>query len=145
MSGSPRPDAAVGLAVAPTGANPWTPDQMAFQAWLALPPSIREPRSQKELARQLERDPSTLSDWKKLPGFGEAVYALTLRYVLGRMPAALAAQVRMAEAGSLAHMQWLAEVCGLWERGPTRHELAGAGGGPFRIVIETVDDRRPDD
>jgi len=130
--------------VAQTGANTWSPDQLAFQAWLALPPSIREPRSQRALAEQLERDPATLSTWKKLPGWHEAVYALALRYVLSRLPAALLAQVKQAEAGSLPHMQWLAEVCGVWTPRPTRHEHAGEGGSPLRIVIETVDDRVPD-
>lgn len=146
MSGSPLQDAPGPNAsqVAQTGANPWSPDQLAFQAWLALPPSVREPRAQRDLARQLERDPATLSQWKKLPGWHEAVYALAVRHVVSRLPAALLAQVRQAEAGSLPHMQWLAEVCGVWQPRATRHEHAGAGGGPLRIVIETVDDRRPD-
>ena len=121
-------------------ATSWSPDQLKFQAWLAVPSAAREPRSQKELAAQLEVREMTLSDWKKLPGWGDAVYALALERVLGDLVPVLHAQVAAAKKGSLPHAQWLFELCGKWSP-KERHEHTGAGGGPLRIVIETVDDR----
>lgn len=130
---------AVATELAPIRANAWTADQIAFQHWLALPPPSREPRSQKELARQLERDASTLSDWKKLPGWGDAVYALAAERLRGELVPVLGAQIAEAKKGSLPHAQWLFQLAGLWE---PKAALTGGDGGPLRIVVERVDDRR---
>jgi hypothetical protein len=104
----------VAVTTAPTGAKSWSPDQIVLQAWLALPKAAREPRSQRALAAELEVDESTLSDWKKLPGFNDAVYALVIDHVVGELVPVLHAQVREAKKGSLPHAQWLAEICGKW-------------------------------
>lgn len=121
-------------------ATAWTTDQVHFQGWLAVPSAAREPRSQRELAAQLEVREATLSDWKKLPGWHDAVYALALDRLMGDLVPVLQAQVAAAKKGSLPHAQWLFELAGKWDP-RMRHEHAGDGGGPFRIVIETVDDR----
>ena len=138
-----RPSA-TSLPAAQTGAKSWTPDQLAFQAWLAVPSAVREPRSQQELARQLERDPATLSSWKKLPGFADAVYVLAVERVVADLVPVLHAQVAQAKKGSLPHAQWLFELVGKWSP-KQRLEHTGGTGGPLRIVIETVDDRGPPD
>ena len=122
-------------------AKAWTSDQVKFQAWLAVPSAAREPRSQRELAAQLELHEVTLSDWKKLPGFHDAVYALAVARVVGDLVPVLHAQVAQAKKGSLPHAQWLFELLGKWSPS-SRHEHSGSGGGPLRIVIETVDDRQ---
>ncbi len=130
---------------APTALIPakaWTADQVAFQRWLATPPSAREPRSQKALAAQLEVHETTLSDWKREPGWGEAVYAHVAASLEGELVGVLHAQIAQAKQGSLPHAQWLFQLAGLWEPRSTT-EVRGAGGGPLRIVIETVDDRGP--
>lgn len=44
-----------------------------FIEWLVLPEELRNPKSQEELANTLGVDKGTLSDWKKLEGFWEAV------------------------------------------------------------------------
>jgi len=44
-----------------------------FIEWISLPASIREPKTQKELASKLGIDNATLSDWKKVEGFWEEV------------------------------------------------------------------------
>lgn len=125
---------------AQAAATTWTTDQVHFQAWLAVPSAVREPRSQRELAAQLEVREATLSDWKKLAGWHDAVYALALARVVGDLVPVLHAQVAAAKKGSLPHAQWLFELAGKWDP-KLKHEHAGDGGGPFRIVIETVDDR----
>lgn len=111
---------------------------MKVQAWLSLPPALREPRSQRALAAALEVHEVTISDWKKLPGWGEAVYALAFEQLRGELVAVLGAQVAAAKKGSLPHAQWLFQLAGLWE---PKAALVGGDGGPLRIVIETVDDR----
>src|SRR4030095_5544814 len=102
--------------------------------------SAREPRSQRELARQLERDEATLSHWKRLPGFHDAVYALTHDQLVAELAPILWAQVREAKKGSLAHAQWLFGLAGVWAP-KSAPELAASG--QVRIVVEVVDDRHP--
>lgn len=126
----------------PIQANSWSPDQIKFQAWLAVPPSARSPRSQKELAHQLERDPATLSDWKKLPGWAQAVYQLAREHLDIDLPAILHAQIRAAKDGSLPHAMWLFELAGVWAP-RSRHDGPGDTSGQIRIAIEIVDDRPP--
>lgn len=131
---------------ASTEVKGFTADQLHLQAWLALPKKARQPKTQRALAAQLEVREETLSRWKDLPGFHEAVCALAVRQVLARMPAILEAQAAMGEQGSLAHAQWLAELAGVWTPRPQKLEHTGSGGGPLRVVFEVVDDRgRPTD
>lgn len=119
----------------------WSPDQLAFQAWLALPSAARNPRSQRALAAMLEIREMTLSEWKRLPGFHDAVYDLAMQHLAGDLVPVLHAMVAEAKQGSLPHAQWLFDLAGRWSP-RTQHEVGGSGGGPVRIVIETVDDRR---
>ena len=119
-----------------TGAKFWSADQIHVQRWLAVPSPLREPRSQRALAAQLELHETTLSDWKKLPGFADAVAGLALEHIKGDLAAVLHAQVAAAKKGSLPHAQWLFELVGKWSP-KQRHEHGGAAGGPLRIVIET--------
>jgi hypothetical protein len=97
-----------------TTANPWKPDQLKFQAWLALPSSERHPKTQKQFAQLLEVHETTLCDWKRLPGWHEAVYELALNIVVGELTPIMYAQVREAKKGSLPHAQWLFDLEGKW-------------------------------
>lgn len=92
----------------------WTPDQLKFQAWLALPASARSPKTQRELARQLEYHEITLTEWKRLPGWHDAVYALAITEIIGELVPVLHAQVKQAKDGSLPHAQWVFDVAGKW-------------------------------
>lgn len=125
---------------APTGAKIWTPDQLKLQAWLALPTSARTPRSQHALAALLEVHETTLSDWKRLPGFGDAVYDLAHARLVEDLVPVLHAQVGQAKKGSLPHAQWLFDLAGKWSARAAPGDPLGAGV-PVRILIETVDDR----
>ena len=97
-----------------TSANTWTPDQLKVQAWLALPSAARSPKTQKQLAAELEVHETTICDWKRLPGWHDAVYSLALSEVVGELIPVLHAQVKQAKAGSLPHAQWLFDVAGKW-------------------------------
>lgn len=44
-----------------------------FIDWLAQPDALREPKTQTELAKELNVEDATLSDWKKLKGFWDRV------------------------------------------------------------------------
>lgn len=125
----------------PTAAKTWTPDQLTVQAWLALPSSARTPKTQQQLAKQLGHDPATLSDWKRIPGWHDAIYDLAMAHVLGDLVPVLHAQVVQAKKGSLTHAQWLFEVAGKWSP-KQRLEHSGNDGAPlvFTIAIDRKDD-----
>jgi hypothetical protein len=123
-----------------TAANPWTPDQLKFQAWLALPSAVREPKQQKHFASLLEVHETTLCDWKKLPGWHDAVYDLALALVVGELAPVLHAQVKEAKKGSLPHAQWLFEVAGKWT--PTsRQQHGNVTGESFSVTVQARDYR----
>ena len=44
-----------------------TPQQLVFAEWLAVPTTERQPRSQKELAKQLGVSQQSLCQWKEIP------------------------------------------------------------------------------
>jgi hypothetical protein len=115
-----------------TVVNQWTPDQLKFQAWLALPSGARSPRSQQALAKTLGVSEETLCRWKRTVGWHEAVYALAMSDVLGELVPVLHAQIREAKKGSLAHAQWVFEVAGKWTP-TTRQQHTGKDGGPIEI------------
>jgi hypothetical protein len=97
----------------PTDAKTWTPDQVKLQAWLALPSAARQPSTQKALAKELGHDPATLSDWKRLPGFHDAVYQMALAEVRGDLGPILHAHAKLART-NLDSAKWLFEVTGVW-------------------------------
>lgn len=123
-------------------ARTWTPDQLKFQAWLALPAAAREPKTQRALAQQLEYHEITLTEWKRLPGWHDAVYDLAMKHVVGDLVPVLHAQVREAKKGSLPHAQWLFDLAGKWTP-TTRQQHSGPSGEPLTFTIAI--DRREDD
>lgn len=120
---------------APTDANPWSPAQLRFQAWLALPPKERQPSQQRFLARDLGVDPSTLSDWKHLPGWGAAVYELARQALDNDLVPILQAQACEAKKGSLPHAQWLFDVAGKWS---PRSKVEHSGPDGAAIQVEEI-------
>jgi len=57
------------------GAKEWDAKHLRFIDWLASP--FRKPLTHQELAKELDRHPTTLSDWKHEPGFTDAVITRT--------------------------------------------------------------------
>jgi hypothetical protein len=125
------------MAISPNATKSWSADQLLFQRWLATPSHQRQPRQQQQLARQLGHDPATLSDWKKIPGWGEAVYELGQCELANELVPILQAQVREAKKGSLAHAQWCFELAGVWSP-KQKHELTGRDGQPIDVRTITA-------
>jgi hypothetical protein len=92
----------------------WTSDQLNFQQWLALPAKLRKPKTQRQLADQFGVHEATLSDWKKMPGFRDAVNALALDLVRDDVANIVAALVREAKKGSAQHIKMALEMAGLY-------------------------------
>lgn len=123
----------------PNDAKMWTPDQLVFQAWLALPSAARSPKQQQQLAKQLGHDPATLSDWKRLPGFQDAVYAMALDVVKGELAPILHAHAKRAHV-DLDSAKWVFEIVGKWTP-TTRQQHGNVPGEPFQIGVKAVDYR----
>lgn len=88
----------------------WSVKQQRFIHWLALPEKHRIPRTQAELAREINLRPETLSRWKKLPGFYLAVGEVALRRLEQRTPAVLDVIGERAEAGDYRFVKLLLEL-----------------------------------
>lgn len=63
--------------------------QYFFAMWLATPKKDRQPNTQKLLAKDLQVDEDTLTNWKSIPGFTNAVIELTKETVKRRVPEVL--------------------------------------------------------
>jgi hypothetical protein len=88
----------------------WSPKQRRFIQWLVLPEQHRSPKTQVELADELNLRPETLSRWKKLPGFYIAVGEAAFHRLEQRMPAVLDVIGEKAEAGEFRFVKLLLEL-----------------------------------
>jgi hypothetical protein len=88
----------------------WSPKQRRFIQWLVLPERKRTPKTQAELACELNLRPETLSRWKNLPGFYIAVGEAAFRRLEQRMPAVLDVIGEKAEAGDYRFVKLLFEL-----------------------------------
>ena len=123
------------MAEASSEVNQWNADQLRFQAWLALPESARAPRRQQGFATEAGVAEETLSRWKRLPGFMDAVYALALADVRGTLGPILRAHAKLA-LKDLDSAKWVFEVAGAWTP-KQRTELTGANGDPIAFDAKT--------
>ena len=105
----------------------WTVKQVRFIQWLALPESERVPKTQKELAGELNLRPATLSRWKRLPGFDLAVLKEAGRRLGQRMPEILAVIGQKAAAGDFRFVKLALELAGQDQN----QQLAGQAPRPF--------------
>jgi hypothetical protein len=102
----------------------WTPDQLRFIAWSALPKAEKRPKTQKELAGVIEVSEKTLCEWKRLPGFADEVTRLAKEYMKDDGAEVLSTIRRLAKAGSVPHLNMYLAMTGLAE------DVANAGKGP---------------
>lgn len=113
--------------------------RMAFAAWLVLPPSQREPKTQDELAKQLGVAASTLSQWRRLP----VIQAITKDWresYKAHFSEVVDAMLRQARRGNVPAARLLAEILG--ELSPTKAEITQLGDSPFGQLMQEVRDLR---
>ena len=55
----------------------WTPIQRRHMQWLALPRAARQPPTREKWAAVIGRSRRTLNRWEQLPGFIDAVWAIS--------------------------------------------------------------------
>jgi hypothetical protein len=94
-------------------AENWTAEQMRFIRWLALPKAERKPKYQRDLALEIGVVEDTLSRWKDLPGFRDAVNAQAREYVRDDIPEVLFAIRKAAKQGSVPHIQMALVMAGM--------------------------------
>jgi hypothetical protein len=88
----------VDIAQTQKNASPaWSPAQWRFIELLASPEVGKSGKTQAELAIELGVRAETLSRWKKLPGFADAVYALAMQHAGARMGKVIASLGDAAE------------------------------------------------
>ncbi len=92
----------------------WTPDQVKFQQWLAIPSSMRVPGLQQQLADELGVHESTLCRWKRLPGFMDAVSAVLKDELRSHVPDVLEALVQQAKAGRIEAIRDVLAISGFY-------------------------------
>jgi len=95
-------------------AKTWSANRRKFQAWLALPTDIRQPRTQGEFANAIGVHETTLSKWKKLEGWQQEVDKLALTLIRDDLSDILRALVKEAKQGSPQHIKMYLEMLGLY-------------------------------
>ena len=90
----------------------WTPNQMEFQKWLAVPKFSRTPPSQDLYADSIGINRKTLYRWKNLDGFMDAVVALARQNLRDSLPDIYGALAREAIKGSAPLIKLALEVTG---------------------------------
>jgi hypothetical protein len=85
----------VSLTTEATDVKQWSVNQLDFQYWLSLP--SHERGEQRDFARVHDLAEETLSRWKRLPGFMDAVFDLAKQRITGdKLPKLLDAQADLA-------------------------------------------------
>jgi hypothetical protein len=120
----------------PTDAKTFTADQERFIAWLALPKAQRVPKQQRDLAKAIGVDEGTLSDWKHLTGFFEAVNALARDLVKHDVADVLGVVRSRAKKGELAYVNMVLAMAGM----AVDVEAAGKGPGQLKAYISVSPD-----
>jgi hypothetical protein len=90
----------------------WTPEQIRFIEWSALPKYERFPPSQEMLAEELNVDRKTLWRWTQIEEFTEAVNAMARVNMVKQLPSIYGALLRKADAGHYEHIKLVMEMTG---------------------------------
>lgn len=123
-------------------ADKWTANQRKFIDWLALPCVKRDPPTQVKLASQLNVNETTLTRWRKLPGFMQEVQELIRENLGDELHEVMFAFKEEAKKGSFQHQKLYFEMLGLHV---DKQELTGAGGGPLTFRDIVVERHKPKD
>lgn len=115
----------------------WTPNQVRFQEWLALPDLERMPLNQRALAKELELNEATLSRWRRLPGFETEVQRLIRENIGDALADVMGAFKAEAKKGSFPHQKMYFEMIGFYTQ---KQEITGANGAALTIKVIYADD-----
>lgn len=88
----------------------WSTKQRRFIQWLVLLKEDRDPNTQAELALELNLRQQTLSRWKRLPGFWNAVEEEAIRRLVQRTSLVLEMIGKKAESGDYRFAKLLLEI-----------------------------------
>jgi ribosomal protein L29 len=110
-----------------TDVKSWTSDQETYIAWLALPRAQRKPKTQRELAKQLDVAEETLSRWKHEAGFMDDVNTLARDLVKHDIAEILGVIRSRAKKGELAYVNMALAMAGM------ATDVEAAGRGPSEI------------
>ena len=113
----------------------WSANQLKFQEWLATPRLERSPPTQIDVAEVIGVTNVTLSRWKALPGFEEAVVQKARDAMQSRLPDVYGALTREAEKGSYQHIKLIMEMTKQYF---PAMGMTGADGGPIDMRIQVV-------
>jgi Helix-turn-helix of insertion element transposase len=97
-------------------------ERLRFIEWLSLPSSARNPKTQRELAKQLGVDAATLSDWKRSPDLWEKVRRWVDERVKEDHADVMSALVDTAKQGNVQAQKLYLEYIQNWSEG-MRHEI----------------------
>ncbi len=110
----------------------FTARQIQFARWLCLPRNVRQPRTQRALARVWGMNECTLSEWKRLPGFADLVHEETIAELGSGWPQVVHAMIREAENGSVEAAKFVGKLA---RRYGDKLELTGDAVRPLSIEI----------
>jgi hypothetical protein len=80
-----------------------------FIEWIALPRTLRKPKTQKEFAKSIGVNQDTLSDWKKLPNFWKEVNLYHRLYFRSQTADVLNGLLQTAKTGRAAEVKLFLE------------------------------------
>ena len=93
-------------------AKEWTARQRTFLEWLALPSWERTPVTQGLFAKEIGVHESTLSDWKRLPGFEDELHSMIRARLGDALPDVVGAFKGEAKKGQFQHQRMYFEMLG---------------------------------
>jgi hypothetical protein len=92
----------------------WNKVQIRCIEWLATPERLRDPATEDELAEELNRRPATLTRWRSLPGFQDAVdKAIRSRFLERKAEIFEVVRVK-AEEGDFRYLKMALELIGVY-------------------------------
>lgn len=122
----------------PNDSEKWNETQIRYIAWLALPKAQRLPKTQEKLAVDFGVHRDTLTDWKQLPGFMDAVNSLARDLVKHDVAEVLGVVRARAKKGELPFVNMMLAMAGL------APDLEAAGKGPQQTTIRVIHDGNAD-
>ena len=118
-----------------------TKNKQLFAEWLAIPKEMREPRTQKEFAVQLNVQPETLSRWKKDPALQDQVYEVARAYLENRLPEIMHGIGEKAAAGEYKFVILALELTGRYNQAITvRTDSIQVGIEKYSAVIRRMEE-----